>query len=235
MPIFKIMKNWRKVNLGKIKYHYELYLEDRNCFKYPVKGLNKYSVDVFNLIKINRLFKETNKLHVGCGFTKIKGFINIDAFKTDATDFVCYIQDLPKYIRSNSVKLIYASHIIEHFSRKDSIEVLKMFYDFLTLGGELRISVPDLLRLSEIVKYDNLEFQDMDLAQGILLGGQDTRYNYHKSIYWYSLMKKILLSIGFKVVSEFPGFPHFLGDVQDAASMAKVNQVHISLNVKAVK
>ena len=48
-------------------------------------------MNIFKLRCIKKLLKRTNKLHLGCGD------INIDAFRTPATDFICKIEDLPKY------------------------------------------------------------------------------------------------------------------------------------------
>lgn len=235
--IKKGIKEWNKIKLSNLKHYYELLVEDVKRFKYPPHNIKKYTLNVFKLKCIKDLLKRSNKLHIGCGDVKINGFINIDAFKTPATDFVCGIEDLPKYIKANSIRLIYSSHTLEHFSRRDSIQVLKMFYDFLEPLGELRISVPDLIKLSDAVKTKKkLEAKDMDLLQGVLMGGQDTRYNYHKSMYWFDLLKQILLDIGFKDINEYPSRPHFLGDIEDASSMAGQPIFgSISLNVKATK
>ena len=237
MLIKKVIKNWKKVKLSKISYYHELFLEKFTSFNYPSRYLKKLTMNIFKLRCIKKLLKHTNKLHLGCGDTKIGGFINIDAFRTPATDFICKIENLPKYIKPNSIRLIYSSHTLEHFSRKDSIEVLKMFYDFLELGGELRISVPDLIKLSDITKNKELTFKNMQLVQGVLMGGQDIRLNYHRSIFWFDLLKQILKNIGFRDISEYPSYPHFLGDIKDASSLAGKSEfgVYISLNVKAIK
>lgn len=233
----KAIKNWRKVRLSKAKYYYELFFEEAKAFKYPPRGISKRPINLFKLNRMRRLLKRSNKLHLGCGSVKLDGFINIDVFKVSAADFVCKIEDLPKYIRDNSIQLIYASHLLEHSSRRDSIQLLKMFYDFMEPSGELRISVPDLIKLSDIAKRRKLEFKDMLSIQGVLMGGQDTRYNYHKSIYWFDLLQQILMNIGFKNISEYPSYPHFLGDIKDASSLAGKPDlgIHISLNVKATK
>lgn len=213
-----------------MKFYYELFLEEIRKFNYPPRGIKRYSINVFKLRRIEKLLMESNKLHIGCGDMRIEGFINIDVLKTDAADFVCKVEDLPKYIKSNSIKLIYSSHTLEHFSRYDSVQILKMFYDFLIPSGELKISVPDLIKLVGTAKKIKSDFEEMKLIQGVLMGGQETRYNYHKSIYWYGLLERILLSTGFKKVSEYSGAPDFLGNIFDASLVAE-----ISLNIEAVK
>ena len=230
MLVKRVIRNWRKIRVSKVKYYYELLLEEFRRFNYPPKGIKKYTINVFKLRRIKKLLIKSNKLHIGCGDIRAEGFINIDVFKTEATDFVCKIEDLPKYIKKDSIKIIYSSHTLEHFSRYNSIQVLRMFYDLLKNSGELRISVPDLIKLVDTAKKKDLDFKKMELIQGVLMGGQDTRYNYHKSIYWYNFLKLVLTSIGFKKVSKYSNFPHFLGDFFDASSI-----VEISLNIKAVK
>ena len=234
--IKKGLKNWTKIKLNNLKYYHESIKEEMGRFKYPPHGIKKYSINIFKLSRIKKLLKYSNKLHIGCGGVKIDGFINIDAFKTLATDFVCEIENLPKYIGPNSISMIYSSHILEHFSRREAIEVLKMFYDFLQPGGELRISVPDLIKLADLAKTKS-EFKDMETIQGVLMGGQETRYNYHRSIYWFNLLKRILVDIEFRDIGEYPSYPHFLGDVKDASSLAGKPDlgVYISLNIKAMK
>lgn len=230
------IKNWRDI-LRNPRYYYELLKEEIGGFKYPPCGIKKYTINIFKLNHIKKLLEYSNKLHSGCGDVRINGFINIDTFKTPATDFICEIEDLPKYIKPNSIRLIYSSHTLEHFSRRDSIQLLKMFYDFLEPSGELRISVPDLIKLADIAKTKKLEFKDMELLQGILMGGQGNRYNYHKSIFWFDLLKQILDEIGFQEISEYPSYPHFLGNVRDASSLAGYHEfgIYISSNVKATK
>ncbi len=234
--IKKGLKNWRKIKLNNLKFYHELLKEEMGKFKYPLHGIKKYTINIFKLKCIKKLLKHSNKLHIGCGDVKIDGFINIDAFNTPTTDFICEIENLSKYIRPDSISMIYSSHTLEHFARREAIEVLKMFYDFLQPGGELRISVPDLIKLADLAKTKS-KFKDMELIQGVLMGGQDTRYNYHKSIFWFDLLKQILLDTGFKDISEYPSYPHFLGDIKDASSLAGKLElgVYISLNVKAIK
>jgi len=48
-------------------------------------------MNIFKLRCKKILLKRTNKLYLGCGD------INIDAFRTPAIDFICKIEDLPKY------------------------------------------------------------------------------------------------------------------------------------------
>lgn len=55
-------------------------------------------MNIFKLKGIKKLLKRTNKFHLGYGYTITGGFINIDAFRTTATDFSCKIENQPRYI-----------------------------------------------------------------------------------------------------------------------------------------
>ena len=234
MLIKRIIANRHKIKLSNIKYYIEMLKEELKRFKYPLPVYRKLLVNYFKILRFRTLLKKSSKLHVGCGEVKIEGFINIDAIRTAATDFIAHIEDLPKYVLPNSIDFIYSSHMLEHLSRKDAVQVLKMYYDYLRPGGELRISVPDLKRLSSIADEQNLSFDEMDLIQGVLMGGQNTKYNYHKSVYWFDLLKHILEEIGFRNVKEDISSQRQPGNIQDASGF-RVKDKLISLNVSAFK
>lgn len=61
-----------------------------------------------------------SRLHLGCGRTILKGWLNVDSFPLDGVDIVadldhCDTKPLP--IESNSVGEILASHLLEHIAR----------------------------------------------------------------------------------------------------------------------
>jgi predicted SAM-dependent methyltransferase len=64
--------------------------------------------------------KEIN-LHIGCGKVDIPGFTNIDLEEYDHIDYVQDGTDLFNFER-DSVDLIYASHVLDHLSRKNELD-----------------------------------------------------------------------------------------------------------------
>jgi predicted SAM-dependent methyltransferase len=82
------------------------------------------------------------KLHLGCGSKHIKNYINIDIRYLPGVDEVDNVRFLRKY-KNDSVDEIYASHVLEHFSRWEYKNVLKRWFDILKPGGTLRLAVPD--------------------------------------------------------------------------------------------
>ena len=64
------------------------------------------------------------KLHLGCGKRFIPGFYHIDALPYPHVDKVGSVDDL-QGIRSDSINLIYACHVLEHFPRNSAKRVIK--------------------------------------------------------------------------------------------------------------
>lgn len=138
------------------------------------------------------------KLHLGCGNKHIEGYTNIDVRYIPGVDAV----DNIKYLRSyklSSVSTIYASHVLEHFSRWEYKDVLKRWYEILTPGGELRIAVPDF---EAIVEYYN-NTRDLNAIRGLMYGGQDYNENFHHWCWDFVHLKKDLLDVGFSFADRY--------------------------------
>lgn len=111
-------------------------------------------------------------VNVGCGATPTKDAINIDnsftivlannklllwlaktlGFTNKSTD--SFIESICKYkiqrasairlpIESNSVDIVYSSHMIEHMGQKELIQFLHEAYRILKVGGIIRLSTPN--------------------------------------------------------------------------------------------
>jgi predicted SAM-dependent methyltransferase len=75
---------------------------------------------------------ENVKLHVGCGGTKMNGFINIDMRQTPATDLVV---DLNLPIPFESIECAFSNAFFEHLYRDKRITHLTDLYNKLTSTG----------------------------------------------------------------------------------------------------
>ena len=175
------------------------------------------------------------KLHLGCGEKHIDGYINIDIRHMPGVDKVDNIRFLRSF-KENSVDVIYACSVLEHFSRWDYIGVLKRWYDLLKLGGTIRIGVPDF---ESIVLYYNKN-KDLLKLIGLLYGGQDYNENFHHMCWDFKNLKFDLEKIGFKNVSRYDWrtTEHF--DIDDFSQaylphMDKENGLLMHLNVEAIK
>ena len=180
--------------------------------------------------------ESATKLHLGCGNIRLKDFCNVDILPTHAVDVVSDISKLDNF-SNNSIELIYACHVLEHFSHDEAVKVLKRWFDVIKPGGELRISVPDIDRIVKIYNKNWQHFQTPGNTPwiGLLYGGQGDPYDFHKTGFNFCWMKYLLESIGFVDVQEYPHEPHFVKDVIDASLAKEPFGEFLSLNVIAKK
>jgi predicted SAM-dependent methyltransferase len=177
----------------------------------------------------------TIKLHLGCGDKKIEGFINVDIRHLPTVDVVDDIALLNKF-ENNSVNLIYVSHVLEHFGRREYMSVLNRWYDLLKQGGILRIAIPDF---EKIVEHYN-QYKNLEVLRGFLYGGQNYKENYHYCIWDFETIKNDLNSIGFSQVSLYDWRLTEHADIDDYSQsylphMDKENGKLMSLNIEAKK
>lgn len=137
-------------------------------------------------------------LHLGCGTKHIPGFVNIDIRYLPKVNEVNNIKFLRNY-KNNSVDLIYACHVLEHFSRWDFKNVLRRWYEILKPEGILRIAVPNFAKICEYYS----QTQDLQTIMGLLYGGQDYDENFHYVTYDFKTLSNSLQEIGFKEVREY--------------------------------
>jgi len=83
------------------------------------------------------MIKES-KLNLACGNNRIEGYFGIDAFKTEACDYVMDLQRYPWDIESESVDEIICSHYIEHINHDSTIKDLVESFVTSSTYDELR-------------------------------------------------------------------------------------------------
>jgi len=178
---------------------------------------------------------EKTKLHLGCGNKHLDGFINVDIRNLPEVDIVDDIKTL-KSFDLNSIDLIYCSHVLEHFGRREYLNVLKRWYAILKKDGILRVSVPNF---KSIVEH-YVEHKNLSMLLGLLYGGQNYPENFHYCIWDFENLKNDLLFIGFKNIKEFDWRNTEHGFIDDYSQsylphMDKENGKLMSLNIEAIK
>jgi predicted SAM-dependent methyltransferase len=174
-------------------------------------------------------------LHIGCGPIQSPEFINVDAAPFAhvhiVSDDIGHLSDFA----TGTVDLVYMCHILEHFKKPVLKQVLIEMHRILKAGGILRLSVPDFDRLLEV--YAEAD-RDADAISLQLMGGQDSPYNIHYSIFTQRSMSALLRQAGFVEVQPWDPQNCEHHDFKDkACKVMKVNdaRIAISLNLEAVK
>jgi SAM-dependent methyltransferase len=126
------------------------------------------------------------KLNIGSGdAVTMKGYVNVDAKFGDTA--------YPLKYGDNCVDEIYASHILEHFSQHETLNVLKDWARALRPGGVLKIAVP---HFDWIVKEYTRGNPDRLPLSGYLMGSQTDENDYHKAIFNEVTLRRVLLDAG---------------------------------------
>jgi predicted SAM-dependent methyltransferase len=170
----------------------------------------------------------SHNLHLGCGYTILPGFINIDIRDIDGTDRTCSIYPLD--YKDDTFDLIYGSHLLEHFPINQALDILKEWVRVLKKYGTLRISVPDIGALIKIYQQTN----DLSQIIGPLFGRQDYQYNYHMNIFDYKTLKKLMEDAGLTAIHPWDYRRTVHSDYWDY-SQAETKGILISLNLEGRK
>jgi ubiquinone/menaquinone biosynthesis C-methylase UbiE len=178
------------------------------------------------------------KLHLGCGAAVIPGFFHIDALPGPHIDQVGRVDVLP-LVADGSVELIYASHVLEHFGRYEYPAVLAEWLRVLQPGGVLRLAVPDFAACAKIYHERGLE-DGLNGLVGLICGGQRNLLDFHKMIFDEPLLRDALLAAGFSTVRRWDWRETEHADIDDYSQaylphLDKINGLHMSLNLEAVK
>lgn len=135
------------------------------------------------------------KLNLGCGQVYKPGFINIDKFDNSIADKICDIGDLP--FKTNSVALIEASQLIEHFDYIHCKYILSEWFRILKPGGKLILETPDLEKTFKKFVSSDLEIQKTTLQW---IYGIDSLGMQHKAGFTFELLRDLLQKVGFEKI-----------------------------------
>jgi len=133
------------------------------------------------------------KLNSGCGETYKPGYINLDKFNRSVADIICDAGDLP--FKENSVDLIEASQLIEHFDYVRCKYILSEWFRILKPGGRLILETPDLRKAFKKFLSGNPETQKTTLQW---IYGIDRAGMQHKTGFTFELLKDLLEEVGFE-------------------------------------
>ena len=107
-------------------------------------------------------------INLGCGFKKMDGAINVDAYDICEPDVVWDLNDTPFPFKDNSADIIEAWHIFEHLI--DWWPCFKECARILKPGGFLHIRVPDESSMSALAYRDHHHVFSMLTFHGSVKG-----------------------------------------------------------------
>ena len=177
------------------------------------------------------------KVNLGCGWRNFgKDWIHIDGGDyphLDSKD----IFNLP--YKDNSIDLIYVSHVIEYFDREEILGILNKWKLKLKPGGILRLAVPNFHVMAKLYIESNIP---LNKFLGPLYGKMkmDNETIYHKTVYDFNSLSKILKVCGFTKVDYYNWKETEHNNFDDHSQayiphMDKENGTLISLNIEAKK
>ena len=172
------------------------------------------------------------KLNLACGTKTPDGWINVDYAMGARFSKIPILRTLNKKLKffnsvwdknikivnlaknfpweNNSVDVVYSSHTLEHFTKKDGLQFLKQCHRVLKSNGIIRVVVPDLKDI--IARYTSGELRSDDLIErlGVLYWINPNQIKNklapfvqfpHKCMYDIETLITILTDIGFLVES----------------------------------
>jgi predicted SAM-dependent methyltransferase len=165
------------------------------------------------------------KLHLGCNETRLEGFFNVDARKTEAADLVHSCKDLSPF-GEGEASLIFSNAFFEHLYRVERAPLLRDAARVLAPGGLLLFTgVPDF----EAVARAYLERRPGNGAPIFDLG-QVYRYTHgepeqvpawwleqlHKTLFDAGVVETLLAEAGF---GDWHVFRYAWGDEPNAVNL----------------
>lgn len=167
-------------------------------------------------------FKSKNlklaKLHLGCGSVLYDGWCNVDFYPGEEVDthrggYVmpdvwCDIRELTT--ADCTVDVIKTVHVLEHFYKFETIQILQEFYRVMKPGSIMIHEMPNfkaLLWLSflpKIKKYNDIRGADKDVISSQFYGASweanPKGYPYHKYVWSLDEFVQLAKSVGFDVL-----------------------------------
>lgn len=143
---------------------------------------------------VNRLgrFGDEVRLNIGAGKSQLPGFTPVDI--DDGID----ARKLP--YEDGSVAEIYASHVLEHFSHRDTIAVIREWVRVLKPHGTIRIAVPDQEKALDLMRTGKIPF---NVYESYIVGGHTDQHDKHGALFTKQKLSALMHYVGLEDLSEW--------------------------------
>jgi len=136
------------------------------------------------------------KLNLGCGRDIKEGWLNLDLFSDDTSVIYADIRVLK--LPDNSADFILASDVLEHFSHRETQDIIQEWARVLKPGGQIEIRCPNLrLQMQAYMRGD----WNAEIASYMIFGGQTNPGDFHCIGFDEKTLAARLLKAGLKVVN----------------------------------
>ena len=168
-------------------------------------------------------------LHIGCGSNILPSpFFNLDVRELPGVDIISPADKLS--IPDNMFDLVYSSHVLEHFLKAETQNVINEWVRVLKPGGIIRISVPSFENLIKIYQKSG----DISYVIGPLVGGQTYEQNFHYNAFDTKSLTQYLINAGCEAVHTWD-YRRTSHSAYFDFSQATTMEIPISLNLEARK
>lgn len=170
------------------------------------------------------------KLHIGCKGPAIPGFKKVDIVQWGDVDYVRDARDLSCF-ETGSVDEIYASHILEHFPKHETVPVLAEWCRVLQPGGLIYISVPNFDVMVEMYIRSGRILETW--VEHLVNGDQSSPQDFHFRVFTFPTLSGNMMKAGFADVKKLAELPY---NVNDASHFRDSRfGLPISINVQGRK
>ncbi|HUV84062.1 MAG TPA: methyltransferase domain-containing protein [Methanosarcinales archaeon] len=157
------------------------------------------------------------KLNLGSGGRHLPGFLSVD-LRWECGSIDC-VHDISKPLpyKDNSVSVIFASHILEHFWWQDSEKLLKDWCRVLKPGGYLDVWTPDFKYIIDKyingdpyrIPYENMKWVNNLIFSRSHMDGVVNTVNEHHAMFDRQYLKQCMKKGGFTKFVDLVVDKHF--------------------------
>lgn len=159
--------------------------------------------------------------------------VRFDGNEKMEPDYRCDIRQLP--VEDKSFDIVHSRHVLEHFGRDELPDVMREWTRILRIGGEFRLSVPNLMYALRQILFMEEGIGKVDPYPWWQVYGQQVdEYDFHKNGFTPKRVQGLLESLGIFDNIEVEVGVRSGGDAEEMAALG-VTDHDINIYAKATK